>query len=222
MRQFLIDKLRRFNNPVAIHRLNRVANNLLALIAVLTLTGVLYLINQQQQTLAEIKRLAVANQDKLETIAPSYNPLVFDKIQNVLRDPAVFHLDEPVTVEATFRNTDDKPVTFIGVVQWELITPNNSFYPVGTQVLQFEFSSTIRPGCRELRFENRPPMQVEEITRTLFANGFTAVSWKILGDNKIQSGDTVKFEVERFTYVPDDQSLPKFASKPDQTTCGNI
>lgn len=220
MREFLAKKFRYFSNPIVLHRLNRVANNLLALVAVATLLAVLYLISQQQRTLAEIQRLSMANQDKLETIV-SPN-LVFDKNQNVLRNPAVFYLDEPVVVEATFRNDTDKSISFTGVVQWELVTPNNTLYPIGTSVLQFEFTETIDPGCRELRFENRPPEQVREITQSLFNSGFPSVTWKILGDNKVESGASVSFEVERFSYIPRELPLPEHQNKTDQTTCGNI
>lgn len=155
----------------------------------------------------------------------NYYPLKFDTPQNVLREPSVFHLDEPVVVEATFLNEDSRVVTFGGAVHWQLISPNTELLPAGTEVVQFQFTSSIAPGCREFRFENHPPKAVVDTTNRLFENGHTAVTWKLTGDNIIlepKPGSSVRFEVEQFDYIPNHLPLPDHRDKNDNSDCSNV
>lgn len=186
---------------LSILRLNMVNSTLLFLLAVSVLVGIFFFVRQE------------------------YYPLKFDSPQNVVREPSVFHLDEPVVVEATFLNGDEEVVTFGGAVHWQLIAPNTDLLPSGTEIIQFRFTSTIAPGCREFRFENSPPPSVVDTTRRLFRDGHATVTWKLTGDNIIlepKPGASVRFEVEQFDYVPDDRQLPKHENKMDDTTCEDL
>lgn len=180
-----------------IFRLGFLNSTLLFLLAVIVLVGVFF--NRKQ-----------------------YYPLKFDSPQNVLREPPIFHLNEPVTVEATFLNYDTEVVTFGGAVHWQLIAPNTQLLPAGSEVIQFEFTSTIDSGCREFRFENFPPKAVIDTTRRLFREGHGEVTWKLTGDNiilKPKPGASVRFEVEQFKYIPDNKPIPEHQEIMDETTC---
>lgn len=154
-----------------------------------------------------------------------YYPLEFDQHQNVLREPAIFHLTDGVDVEATFRNTDKQAVTFGGVIKWQLVSPPNEHFPVGSELIQFGFTDTIVPGCKEFWFENHPPESVARITREMFDRGIKEVTWKLVGENVIiepKAGGSQKFDTESFTYVPDSIKLPDYEITHDNTNCSNL
>lgn len=149
------------------------------------------------------------------------DPLRFDSPQNVLREPAVFHTNEPVVVEATFRNSHSAPITFRGVVNWRLVAIDGVIAH-DFSVLQFAFSQSLEPGCTELVFENLPPVTVQAEIDRRFADGAERLRWVIYGDNVItepEVGAQYLFETEPFVYVPDSAALPEFSETDDDTHC---
>lgn len=171
-------------------------------------------------TLIEIQRLGEMNTRKLDELVSTYAPLVFDQTQNVVREPPVFHLNEPVAVEADFKNTDSVPVSFTGAVHWRLVSPDRK-----VEILQFEFNGTVPPGCKEFKFQNLPPAEVITLTQRLFKDGYDSVTWEIYGDNVIvspQAGNTLAFHVEQFRYIPDDRPLPETRDIHTNTQCENL
>lgn len=150
---------------------------------------------------------------------PQGYPLEFTAQQNVLRDPAVFHLDEPVNVEAVFINKTDQPVTATAAVHWVLVSPATA---TPTDIIQLGLLLELRSGCTELGFANKPPSQVVDLTRKLFAEGQTRVTWMLSGNNVVivpTDGGQREFKVDSFSYVPDDVPLPKHGPKSSGESC---
>lgn len=157
---------------------------------------------------------------KVDQIVDEYSPLRFDQTQNVVREPPVFHLGDPVAVEADFKNTDSVPVQFSGAVHWRLISPDHNI-----EVFQFEFNGDVEPGCKLFRFDNLPPPGVVETTNRLFSEGYDSVTWELFGDNVVtrpRPGAAVAFHVEQFRYIPNDRPLPQFQDVHDNTDCKNL
>lgn len=148
----------------------------------------------------------------LKSLAPDY--LSFTYLQPIKQEPAIFHLDGAIPVEALFYNSNDRPIDFTALVFWSLVGGNR-------QILQFSFQQTLKPGCTELSFNNYPPDQVIQVTEDLFSKGQDEVKWRIEGHNAVTkpySGGLQPFRVQDATYIPDDQSLPKTEIK-DRLQC---
>ena len=140
----------------------------------------------------------------VESLRPDY--LTFTYVQNVKRQPAVFHYDEPIQVEGLFYNSSDKPIEFTALVFWSLIGDNR-------QILQFSFKQSLKPGCSELSFNNYPPDQVVQVTQDLFSKGQDKVGWRIEGHNAVTSpysGGLQPFRVEDSIYISKDKPLPEY------------
>lgn len=106
MKEFMVRKFRRFNNPNFIRRWDRIANNLLALVAVATLGLVFYLVTQQQRTLDEIERLALANEKAIDHIAANSDEQhehLFDQVACIAEVAVIAGKGNDVTIE----NIDD-------------------------------------------------------------------------------------------------------------------
>lgn len=142
--------------------------------------------------------------------------LDFTYHQNVLKDPAIFHIKEPVQVEALFYNKGGSKLTFQALVFWQQIAPETTH-----QVLQLAFSRTIPPGCNEMSFNNTPPEQVIRFTEELFRQGYKEVKWQIQGSNAVTDpyqGGLQPFQTEIFTYVPNTTPIEN-PKQVDKLTC---
>jgi hypothetical protein len=137
----------------------------------------------------------------LNSLRPNY--LNFTYLQPIKQVPPVFHLKDPIQVEALFYNTSSEPIDFTALVFW---THGDK------QILQFAFQRTLKSGCSELNFDNFPPEEVKTITQDLFKQGQKEVTWRIEGHNAVTnpySGGLQPFRVEEATYIPDTQPLPE-------------
>lgn len=68
MIEFMKLKFNRFQNPVAVARLERIARNMLFFTALLTMVAVMYVAYQQGKTLKAIEELGIRNQEGIEAI----------------------------------------------------------------------------------------------------------------------------------------------------------
>lgn len=137
-------------------------------------------------------------------------PLQFTSPQNVLREPPIFHLDEPVTVEAVFVNSGQEDVGFAAAVHWVLVSPIRAG-EAQTDVILLGLEEVISPGCREIEFVNFAPRRVKEITQELFAAGHSKVTWRLTGHNVITESNgrgSMAFSVDEFSYIPEAILLP--------------
>lgn len=163
------------------------------------------------------------NQNKLDNLSTGNYPLKYDSPQNVLRDPPVFHLGEEVVVEATFNNISSQDTKSTAVVHWILVEPTLDLNHI--DVAQFGLFLDLKPGCTEQVFVNKPPTEVEIITKKLFEAGNQKVTWRLAGDNVIlvpSHAGTKEFSVESFSYVPDSIPLPDNRQVKDMTGCENL
>lgn len=196
--------------------LRRWTNTLMFLTVTATLLVAVLILMDLRKVGKNVLDISKENQEKLSEVVGDY-PIDFDMQQNVLREPPVFHLDEPVDVEATFRNTINEDVTFAAAISWILVEPDQ---PI--EVVQFGLVTTLQPGCKEYVFNNNPPEEVKQVTRELFASGHKRVTWRLSGDNVIVSPEKrgqKQFNVDQFTYIPDDQPLPLFKQTRDRSSC---
>lgn len=151
-------------------------------------------------------------------------PLQFSSPQNVLREPPIFHLNESVNVEAVFINNEKQAVGFAAAVHWVLVSPVRTG-EVQTDVILLGLEETVSPGCKEIEFVNVAPDRVQEITKELFNAGHNKVTWRLTGHNVITEPEgrgSMVFNVDEFSYVPDDVELPKFQIKRTGESCANI
>lgn len=144
-------------------------------------------------------------------------PLQFTSPQNVLREPPIFHLDEPIAVEAIFVNNEETDVGFAAAVHWVLVSPIRTD-GLQADVILLGLEAVISPGCKELEFVNLAPRRVKEITQNLFKAGHSKVTWRLTGHNVITEPEgrgSMVFSVDEFSYIPDTTPLPPFRVQPD-------
>lgn len=158
----------------------------------------------------------------ISTYEPTIYPLDFTPQQNVVRQPAIFHLNEAVDVEAVFKNTTAQAVTFTAAIHWVLVNPDATKVDATERdVIQLGLLETINPGCTELAFSNHAPDEVAAITKQLFSQGYKSVSWKLSGDNVIimpKDAGTKPFKVDEFAFIPDGVALPAYKVE-DKVQC---
>jgi hypothetical protein len=157
-----------------------------------------------------VLNLAKNTNDKVEQF-PLYYPLKFDTPQNVLREPPIFHLDEKVDVQARFVNGTDKIVTVSAAVHWILVTKAPDVLDTEVDLVQPPLLLIIDPGCSRQPFSNTRPNSVALITEKLFSKGYDKVIWRLAGENvvtSISNSGSQRFEVDSFSYVPDDIPIP--------------
>lgn len=188
-----------------LHHLNK---SLVYFLAIILMATLFYFGQQLYLNTKAIKNLTQSNSNKLDEVLPIPFPLKFDTPQNVLREPPLFHLDEPIDVEARFLNETDQPVTLSADIHWVLITE----YKEMVEPIQVGLFITINPGCTKIPFSNQRPLAVSVLTKKLFAQGHQKVTWKLEGTNQVlspQTGAKQKFEVDEFSYTPNDQPIPQ-------------
>lgn len=148
----------------------------------------------------------------LSALKPDH--LSFTYSQPITQQPAIFHVNDIVPVEALFYNSSDQNITFTAFVFWSMVED-------GHQILQLNFERTLAPGCTELHFENSAPQDVQKITKQHFDAGATEVKWRIEGHNSVTdpyAGGLQPFQVEEATFIPDDSPLPE-AQIEDRLSC---
>lgn len=187
-----------------LHRFN---NYLIYFLTVFSMLILSYFAQQLYQNTQAIKKIAQSNERKLDEVLPIPFPLKFDTPQNVLREPPVFHLNEPIDVEARFLNETDQVITLSADVHWVLLTEHKDMI----EPIQVGLFITIKPGCTKIPFSNQRPLAVSSLTKKLFGQGHQRVTWKLEGTNQIIApypGGKQKFEVDEFSYIPDSQPIP--------------
>lgn len=171
----------------------------------------------------QLYQMTRSTQAKVDNLSTGNYPLKYDSPQNVLREPPIFHLGEPVTVEATFKNISSQDTKSTAVVHWILVEPTLDQNHI--DVAQFGLFLDLKPGCTEQVFVNKPPVEVEIVTKQLFESGSQKVTWRLAGDNVIlipAHAGTKEFSVESFSYVPDSVPVPDHSDIKDSTTCGDF